>query len=334
MGAGSARFSAVPDRARPHPRLPPKGEGVKPESTPMKLSLGPLQYYWHRDTVFEFYQQMAEAPVDIVYLGEAVCSRRHELKQSDWMDIARMLRDAGKQAVMSTMVLLESTADVADMHKIVRDEEFFIEANDMGAVHQLAGRRPFVAGPQLNVFNADTLAWMAGLGARRWVMPLEMRQSDLAVLLRDQPAGLETEVFAYGRMPLAFSARCFTARHYNLPKDDCGFRCIEHPDGQLLQTREKEAFLVINGIQTQSARVHNLIQDIPALRALGVQVLRLSPQSQHMDRIIAAFDAARRAEQPDPQALAQIRPYMPEAPCNGYWHGKPGLDLIEPAPAA
>ncbi|MEZ5608278.1 MAG: U32 family peptidase [Burkholderiaceae bacterium] len=300
----------------------------------MKLALGPLQYYWHRDTVFEFYQQMAEAPVDIVYLGEAVCSRRHELKQSDWMDIARMLRDAGKQAVMSTMVLLESTADVADMHKIVRDEEFFIEANDMGAVHQLAGRRPFVAGPQLNVFNADTLAWMAGLGARRWVMPLEMRQSDLAVLLRDQPAGLETEVFAYGRMPLAFSARCFTARHYNLPKDDCGFRCIEHPDGQLLQTREKEAFLVINGIQTQSARVHNLIQDIPALRALGVQVLRLSPQSQHMDRIIAAFDAARRAEQPDPQALAQIRPYMPEAPCNGYWHGKPGLDLIEPAPAA
>ena len=300
----------------------------------MKLALGPLQYYWHRDTVFEFYQAVAETAVDIVYLGEAVCSRRRELRRSDWLDIARMLEGAGKQAVMSTMVLLESTADVAAMHKIVRDEEFLIEANDMGAVHNLAGKRPFVAGPQLNIFNADTLAWMAGLGARRWVMPLEMRQSDLAVLLRDQPAGLETEVFAYGRMPLAFSARCFTARHYNLPKDDCGFRCIEHPDGQLLQTREKEAFLVINGIQTQSARVHNLIQDIPALRALGVQVLRLSPQSQHMDRIIAAFDAARRAEQPDPQALAQIRPYMPEAPCNGYWHGKPGLDLIEPAPAA
>ncbi|MGE8375437.1 MAG: U32 family peptidase, partial [Diaphorobacter nitroreducens] len=259
----------------------------------MKLALGPLQYYWPRDTVFDFYQAMAETPVDVVYLGEAVCSRRRELRQSDWIDIARMLRDAGKQPVLSTMVLLESTSDVSAMHKIAQDEEFLIEANDMGAVHQLAGKRAFVAGPQLNLFNADSLNWMVGLGASRWVMPLEMRQADLAVLQQHKPAGLETEVFAYGRMPLAFSARCFTARHYNLPKDDCGFRCIEHPDGQLLATREGEGFLVLNGIQTQSARVHNLIQDVPALRALGVELLRLSPQSQHMAEVIAAFDAAR-----------------------------------------
>ncbi len=299
----------------------------------MKLALGPLQYYWHRDTVFEFYQAMAETPVDIVYLGEVVCSRRHELRASDWIDIARMLQEAGKQAVLSTLVLLESTADVADMHKIVRDEEFLIEANDMGAVHNLAGKRAFVAGPQLNVFNADTLAWMADLGATRWVMPLEMKRSDLAALLRARPAGLQTEVFAYGRMPLAFSARCFTARHYNLPKDDCGFRCIEHPDGQLLQTREKEAFLVINGTQTQSARVHNLIADLPALRAAGVDILRLSPQSRHMDAVIAAFDAARRADAPGREALARMRPLMPAAPCNGYWHGRSGMDLIEHVPA-
>ena len=297
----------------------------------IKLALGPLQYYWPRDTVFAFYQAMAESAVDIVYLGEAVCSRRHELRQSDWLDIARMLQDAGKEPVMSTMVLLESTSDVADMHKITRHAEFLVEAGDMGAVHSLAGQRAFVAGAQLNVFNADTLAWMASLGATRWVMPLEMRQSDLAAILAHKPAGLQTEVFAYGRMPLAFSARCFTARHYNLPKDDCGFRCIEHPDGQLLATRESESFLVINGIQTQSAKVHNLIADLPQLQALGVDVVRRSPQSQHNDKIICAVDAARRAPQDAPAQLAALRPFMPEQPCNGYWHGKPGLDLVEPA---
>ena len=106
---------------------------------------------------------------------------------------------------------------------------------------------------------------------------------------------------------------------------------IEHPDGQLLQTREKESFLVINGIQTQSAKVHNLVGDMPALRAAGVDILRISPQSQHTDKIIAAFDAARRAAQPNPAALQAMRPFMPEASCNGYWHGRPGLDLIEPA---
>ncbi|GAA3981344.1 U32 family peptidase [Comamonas faecalis] len=299
----------------------------------MKLALGPLQYYWHRDTVFEFYQQMAETPIDIVYLGEAVCSRRHELRQGDWMDIARMLRDAGKQPVLSTMVLLESTSDVVAMQKIARDEEFLIEANDMGAVNALAGKRPFVAGPQLNLFNADALAWMASLGASRWVMPLEMRQSDLAILQQSRPPGLETEVFAYGRMPLAFSARCFTARHYNLPKDDCGFSCIHHADGQLLKTREGEPFLVLNGIQTQSAKVHNLLDDVPQLIATGVDILRLSPQSQHMAEVIAAFDQARRAGEAAEGALDALRPLMPAEPCNGYWHGRPGMELVEPATA-
>jgi collagenase-like PrtC family protease len=37
----------------------------------MKLSLGPIQYYWPRDQVIGFYQQIAASPVDIVYLGRS-----------------------------------------------------------------------------------------------------------------------------------------------------------------------------------------------------------------------------------------------------------------------
>ena len=61
----------------------------------MKLALGPLLYYWPRNAVLEFYAGVAAAPVDVVYLGETVCSRRHELRLPDWLEIAAMLADAG-----------------------------------------------------------------------------------------------------------------------------------------------------------------------------------------------------------------------------------------------
>lgn len=294
----------------------------------LKISLGPIQYYWPRDTVFGFYEAMAAAPVDVLYLGETVCSRRHELRLADWLDIAALLQDAGKEVVLSTQVLLESGAEVATMHKIASNGNFGVEANDMGAVQRLAGKLPFVAGPHLNLYNLPSLQWMASLGARRWVMPLEMNRSDLAVLQQGRPEGLETEVFAYGRMPLAYSARCFTARHRNLPKDDCRFSCLDHPDGLLLKTRESEEFLVLNGTQTQSSKVYNLVDALDDMRALGVDVVRLSPQASHMAQVVELFDAARTRALAPGDALARLQPLMPEQGCNGYWHGRPGMEQV------
>jgi collagenase-like PrtC family protease len=189
------------------------------------------------------------------------------------------------------------------------------------------GGRPFVAGPHLNIYSAPALALMAQSGASRWVMPLEMSGAGLAALLRDAPPGVETEVFAYGRMPLAFSARCFTARQRNLPKDDCRFSCIDHPDGLLMETQEGQPFLVLNGIQTQSARVYNLVGELDAMRALGVGVLRLSPQSSHMDDIIRLLRAVLSGDMSVAQARSSMAALMPAAPCNGFWHGKPGQEL-------
>lgn len=297
----------------------------------MKIALGPLLYYWQRETVFNFYDAVAATPVDVVYLGETVCSRRHELRLADWLDIAARLRAAGKEVVLSTQVLLESGSEVSTMHRIAANGDFLVEANDMGAVHRLAGKLPFVAGPHLNLYNPASLQWMAALGASRWVMPLEMKQDDLALLQQDRPPGLETEVFAYGRMPLAYSARCFTARQRNLPKDDCRFSCLDHPDGLMLRTRESEEFLVLNGTQTQSARVYNLVDALEDMRTVGVDVVRLSPQAQHMAEVIAVFDAARRQVLTPHEALARMQPLMPEKGCNGYWHGRPGLEQVAAA---
>jgi collagenase-like PrtC family protease len=294
----------------------------------MKLALGPLLYYWPRDEVLAFYEAVAASPVDIVYLGEAVCSRRHELRLNDWLDIAAVLREAGKEVVLSTQVLIESGADVTVLHKITANGQFMVEANDMGAVHCLEGKAAFVAGPHLNIYNLPTLQWMAALGVHRWVMPLEMGREDLALLLAGCPAGVHTEVFAYGRMPLAFSARCFTARHANLPKDDCQFKCLDHPDGLVMRTRESEEFLVLNGIQTQSARVHSLLPELAAMQVMGVDVVRISPQAQHTVRIIELFQDVIHGRVDAELANAELLALMPEKACNGYWYGMPGLEQI------
>jgi len=298
----------------------------------MKIALGPLQYYWPRVATLQFYESVRAWPVDIVYLGETVCSRRHELRLADWLEVADMLADAGKQVVLSTQVLLESGNELNTMRKVVDNDRHGVEANDMGAVRYLGGR-PFVAGPYLNVYSKPTLDVLADAGATRWVMPLEMGREGLRRLQQDRPQGMQTEVFAYGRMPLAFSARCFTARNRNLPKDNCQYVCMEHPDGLLMQTREAQNFLAINGIQTQSAHVHTLIHELAELSGLGVDVIRLSPQSQHMEDVVRGFRAVLDGGQLPAVAHERLAPRMPAAPCNGYWHGRPGLDMVLPQTA-
>ena len=186
----------------------------------MKLALAPIPYYWTKEAVYGFYAALCETPVDIVYLGETVCARRHELRFDDWLDIGHRLREAGKEVVLSTQVLLESDAHLQTMRNITANGEFPVEANDMGAVRLLAGQARFVAGMHLNVYNPAALGLMAEMGAKRWVMPLEMNRTDLAGMMASREKEMEVEVFGYGRMPLAFSARCFTARHANLSRDD------------------------------------------------------------------------------------------------------------------
>lgn len=290
----------------------------------MNLSLGPLLYYWPRDDVLAFYDEAKRWPVARVYLGESVCSRRHLLRLPDWLALAEQLAAAGKEVVLSTQTLIESESDLKTLRKIVDDSRFRVEANEWGAVRLLSEAGvPFVAGPTLNIYNPETLAVLAGLGATRWLPPVEMSRATLASLLGQAPAGIETEVFAYGRLPLAYSARCFTARHYNLPKDDCQFRCLDHPDGLALATREGEPFLTLNGIQTQSAGVYTLIGELPALRDLGVASLRLSPQSRHMERVVDAFQSALAGEARAAEKLARV---MPGPAVDGYWHGRAGLE--------
>ena len=292
----------------------------------MRISLGPIPYFWERERVFDFYAHVLEAPVDIVYLGETVCSKRRALRLPDWLNIAERLTADGKEAVLSTLTLIEAESEAAYMRTIAENGRFAVEANDMAAVNMLEGATPFVVGPHINVYNSGTLALMACAGAKRWVMPMELDRNSLAAIQAQRPAGMETEVFVFGRLPLAFSARCFTARAHNLSKDECGFRCADYPDGMTLRTREGQSFLSLNGIQVQSGETYNLVNEISELRALGVDVLRLAPQAQGMFEIVDAFRSVMDGHRESSAVAAILKPYQVYGSCDGYWYGAPGMN--------
>lgn len=287
----------------------------------MKLSLGPVLFYWDRQQTLNFYADMASLPLDVIYLGETVCSKRRDMGLDDWIGLGRELSQASSaQIVLSGLTLIEAASELSGLKRLCDNGELLVEANDMGAVQYLSERRlPFVGGPALNLYNGHALAELVKSGMCRWVPPVEI-SGEMIKGAREQLASLEVtlpeiEIFAYGHLPLAYSARCFTARAENRPKDDCQFCCQNYPEGIPLLSQEGEALFTINGIQTMSASVSNLLADYPALVASGADLLRLSPRASGMGEVVAAFDAVRQGGLP---------PLAVEG-CNGYWHGQPGM---------
>lgn len=283
-----------------------------------ELSVGPVQYYWSRDTLTHFYAEVADSPATTVCLGEVVCSRRHALKPEDWLDLAKDLRAAGKEVVIGTQALIETEAELRALRKWVEHGEYMLEANDAGAVRLLAGRAPWVIGLHVNVYSAPTLAEYVAMGAVRWVPPVELSLDGMAQAAKEV-AGVQVEAFAFGRMPLALSARCFTARHHRLQKDSCEFRCLDDPDGLALRTREGQDFLALNGIQTQSGSVQCLLGMRLALQAAGVTRLRLSPTARDFADVLHLFDQVMNRDADAEAALQQVQGLaLPGPLSNGY----------------
>lgn len=297
---------------------------LAPVEMTMKISLAPIPYYWPRKDVFAFYDAVAASAADIVYLGEVVCSRRHEVSFEDWLALADALAAAGKEPVLSTQALTESEGDLKIVRRAIGNGRFRVEANDMGAVRLLQGTRGWVIGPHINVYNGETLALLEELGARRWVAPAEASRSTVAGVLAAR-RGVEAEVLAHGRLPLAFSARCFTARRFNLQKENCEYRCLAFPEGMPLQTLEGEPFLALNGIQAQSGNVQCLVDEIDELALARIGILRIVPQSKEMPRVLATWRAlADRALAPGEarEALRELSGPL----CHGFWHGRAGFE--------
>jgi O2-independent ubiquinone biosynthesis protein UbiV len=302
-----------------------------------RITVGPVLTYWTRKELMAFYAGVADTNADTVVLGELVCSRRHEMKLDDWLGLATDLQATGKEVVLATMALVESESDLRQLRRLVEGGRFLVEAGDASALQILAqSALPFVIGPHVNVYSADALKFYVGLGASRWVAPVELPLDEIGRINPGSEdvgheAGLPTEVWAFGRLPLAFSARCFTARHHRLRKDDCQFRCADDPDGLLLSTGEGLPFLALNGIQTLSAGQHCLIAERDALRRAGVTRLRLSPVSRNFDAVVACFERVMNEGGDEVQAMRELVDMaLPGGIVNGFAHARPGIEQVTP----
>lgn len=307
-------------------------------STPAaaRLSLGPLLFNWPVDEVRDFYFRIAdEAPIDIVCIGEVVCSKRAPFLAPYMDEIADRLGKAGKEVVYSTLALVMSareTAMVKGLAKMSGDDGRLIEANDVAGVALLAGKA-HVVGPFVNVYNEGTLAWLAANGALRVSLPGEIGAGALRHLAAMRPCELEVQVF--GRQPLALSARCYHARVHGLHKDGCQFVCAEDADGMALETLDGQSFLAVNGTQTLSHGYVNLIAEMAELVAMGIDCFRLWPHSCDMVAVARQFrdvlDGHTDAGAAE-RHLAEITGGVRFV--NGFYHEREGAEQVAAQPGA
>ena len=264
-----------------------------PRDTPvqMDLTVGPNFFFWDADTVRAFYQDLAQAPVARVVLGELVCSKRLPFWQHEIAPAVETLLDAGKSVAITSLALVtlrrERKATAA-----LQDIGLPIEVNDLTALHTLPEGQPFWVGPLINVYNEGTLRFLAARGAERVCLPPELPLGSIATLARlGADLGVAVEVWGHGRLPLAISGRCYHARLHDHAKDSCQFVCGLDADGRDVETLDGQKFLAVNGVQTLSQSTASMAFQVEALREAGVTALRLSPQSRSFTGICASYKA-------------------------------------------
>jgi O2-independent ubiquinone biosynthesis protein UbiV len=292
----------------------------------MKYALGPVLYYWPKIKTEAFYHAAKDSEADIIYMGETVCNKRREMKVPNWLELAKEIAKSGKQVVLSTQALLEAPSELKDLRQLVNNGDFLIEANDLAAINIAQEHKlPFVAGPAINCYNALTLKLLQKQGMVRWCMPVELSRDWLSNVLKQFEAlnierNFAVEVFSYGYLPLAYSARCFTARSEDKPKDKCETCCIKYPVGREVFSQEQQKVFVLNGIQTQSGYCYNLGNNLNEMKGL-VDIVRISPLGIETLDIVKQFKANEDGLNP-----LQIK-YKRD--CNGYWNGIAGLELAQ-----
>lgn len=297
----------------------------------LSLTLGPLLFNWPAPQLLDYYRRIAgEAEVDRVYLGEVVCGKRAPLLEASLVEAADILERGGKEVVWSAPALPATPRERRSARDLIATGGV-VELNDLSGLQHLAPGASFVGGPFLNIYNEGAAGELARLGCTRLCPNVELPLNAIAEIHRAWPT-LELELFAFGRLPLALSGRCYHARLHGLHKDACQFVCDRDPDGLEVATLEGDGFLALNGVLTMSRGVQVIDARLDDLRTAGISALRLSPQSGGMVATIAAYRRFADGAISAAELHASLPPgHLPGPMVSGYLAGAAGMRPVEPA---
>lgn len=291
---------------------------------PTTFALGSLLYPWNATQIKQLYQDAANCSlISRVYLGEIVCAKRNPLLAKYLPIIVDELQAAGKQIIFSTPILHndeESHQLMLSNIELARQYQCPIEINDLAGLKHATGLE-IIIGPYINTYNQASLAVFARNGAQRICPPFEVNRGVIADLAT---FGLPLEVNIFGRVALSISSRCFIAHNLNIERDNCKLACFKHSAGFNAGSEQQELFN-LNGMQVQSAKIYNLIKEIPDLQSIAVHNFRINPTPEFSLNQISALITAQLSSTPDSFLTEQQNQLF----ANGFYHNQEGYKFIE-----
>lgn len=295
------------------------------------LTLGPVLFNWPADRLADFYRRIAdEAPVDTVVLGEVVCAKR-PVHAKALAEAVERLERAGKEVVFATLALVMQPRERQLVRELVAQSDRTVEANDATALALLRGQ-PHHVGAYVAAYNEVTLKVLAESGATRLCIGPDLGFADIRSLAAAAVPGIALEVTAFGRLPLAISARCYHARAHGLRKDGCQFVCDRDPDGMPVDSIDGDPFLTVNGVQVLSGSHASLMPQLPALCEAGIGRFRLTPHSGDMVAVAELFRTVLDGHVGPEEGQRQVADLFPTARfANGFFHGGAGKFWIDGA---
>ena len=275
----------------------------------MELTLGPILFDWRRDEVLRFYDEVADLPIDRVYVGEVVCAKKLGLNLDDVASIIKKLESAGKKVTLSSLAVVSNEDELAFTRRLV-GLHGSIEANDMSVLNIVdASVKEVFAGPHITTYNAPSIEFLKSIGVARVTFPVELSRASMASAIKRR---------GYSAKPSPTANSPFLAVLYvgaRLVENQCS-HCARCPDGMELKTVTNAG---LRRDLSFDADVYTLVEFV---EDFGNRRERCVAQKEGTKAITGVF--RKRIEEPRRMKVRRKGPR--NRFCNGWYSGSAGKD--------